>query len=322
MKLKLDTKSIAALTLAEGEPEAFFWDTELEGYGLRLRRRRKGGVRRTYIAQYRANGRTRRVTIGTPEKIDEPAARVAARRVLARVVLGEDPQAERETKRVQAARTFRAAVKLYLAAKEVELRPVSNKINKLYLTGSYFRSLHAMSLTDISHPDIAARMSAITRQHSSHTAAAARRALSAFFRWAVEEGWITGNPVIGTRKPASARPRDHVLKPTELVTVWTECGDNDHGQILRLLMLLGNRRQEVGGIRWSELDLDAGIWTLPGARSKNHRAHVIPLPPTALAMIRAVPRTDRDHLFGHRSGTGFTRWTQDKRELDRRLGAV
>ena len=74
-------------------------------------------------------------------------------------------------------------------------------------------------------------------------------------------------------------------------------------------MLLGNRRQEVGGIRWSELDLDAGIWTLPGARSKNHRAHVIPLPPTALAMIRAVPRTDRDHLFGHRSGTGFTRWT-------------
>ncbi len=261
------------------ETEIFAWDTELEGFGLRLRCRRNGGLRRTWIAQYRANRRTRRATLGTPEKIAEPAARAAARKVLARVVLGDDPQAEREAKRAQAARTFRAAVNLYLAAKQAELRPVSNKINKLYLTGPYFRPLHAMSLADISHPDIAARVSAIARGHSSHTAAAARRALSAFFRWAVEEGWITNNSVIGTRKPAEARARDHVLKPAELVAVWNACGDDDHGRILRLLMLLGSRRQEVGGICWSELDLDARIWTLPAARSKNKRAHTITLPP-------------------------------------------
>jgi integrase len=126
--------------------------------------------------------------------------------------------------------------------------------------------------------------------------------------------------VIGTRRPAEVAPRDRVLTPRELVAVWRACdGDVDHDRIIRLLILLGSRRQEVGGMTWSELDLDAGTWTLPKERSKNHRAHTVVLPPTALAMIRSVPRTDRDPLFGDRSNAGFTRWTQDKQELDRRL---
>ena len=49
---------------------------------------------------------------------------------------------------------------------------------------------------------------------------------------------------------------------------------------------------------WSELDLDAGIWTLPAARSKNNRAHTITLPPAALEIIRSVPRRACDQLFG------------------------
>jgi integrase len=325
MKIKLDAKAVAGLDLTKGRTEEFAWDTELEGFGLRLRRRRDGGLLRTWTAQYRAGGHTRRVTLGTVEKVAVGDARSAARKVLARVVLGDDPQAEKEAKRAQAARTFRTVVSSYLAAKQGELRKVSFRITRLYLTGPYFRPLHAMGINDVSHPDVAACVSAITRTRSSHTAAAARRALSALFRWTMEEGWRTvPNPVIGTRKPTEVTPRDRVLKPDELVAILRACGDDsDYSKIIWLLALLGSRRQEVGGLCWSELsDLDgaAPSWSLPAARSKNGRPITIVLPPTAVRIIHSIPHRDRDFLFGDRSTSGFTRWAAAKRELDQRLG--
>ena len=318
MKLRLDAKTVTALALGKGQRETFAWDTELPGFGLRLQ-----GQRRTYIAQYRANGRTRRVKLGAAETLSPTQAREGARRVLARVALGHDPQAEKQAKRAAAVHTFTHVVDAYLAAKARELRPASSRITKLYLTGDYFRPLHARGVAEITHADIAARLSAITRTHSAHTAAAARRAISALFRWTMEEGWTQTNPVIGTRRPQEAAARDRVLSDAELVAIWRGSGDDDFGKILRLLILLGSRRQEIGGMRWSEFDdLDAGIWTLPKERSKNHRAHTITLPPAALDIIRSVPRGERDHLFGERAGSGFTGWSNAKVELDQRLDGV
>src|SRR5262245_20966293 len=207
MKLKLDTKTVAGLELGVGRTEEFVWDTELEGFGVRLRRGQRGGLQRSWIVQYRS-GRSRRVTLGAVETVPVSQAREAGRKILARVVLGEDPQAERNTKRLQAARTFRAVVDAYLAARQRELEPMSYRIAKLYLTGPYFRPLHAMAIAHVSHADIAARLSAISRNHSPNTAAATRRAIMPLFRWAMEEGWLAANPVIGTRRPPRAAPRD------------------------------------------------------------------------------------------------------------------
>jgi integrase len=112
-----------------------------------------------------------------------------------------------------------------------------------------------------------------------------------------------------------------VLSNAELVAVWNACdGDDDYGHIVRLLILTGARRQEIGGMQWTEFD-PVGNWTLPAARSKNKRQHVVALPPAALAIIVAVPRrADREHLFGDRSVCGFVRWAEGKRLADRRLG--
>jgi integrase len=198
------------------------------------------------------------VTLGTIEKLTPTEAREAARKLLARVALGQDPQHEREVQRAQEERTFRAAIEAYLAAKRPELRPISYRIAKLYLDGAYFRPLHPLAVNTITHPDIAARLSAIAHKHSAHTSAAARRHLSAAFRWFMEEGWTSVNPVIGARKPADPKPRDFVLTNTELVHIWNAAGDDDFGRILKLLLLLGSRRQEVGGMRWTELDLETG----------------------------------------------------------------
>jgi integrase len=318
--MKLDTKTVAALQLA-GRTDVIHFDDGLPGFGFRLR---ESGERilRSWICQYRVQGKSQRVLLGSADVLSAEQARAAAKKLLARVALGHDPRGEREGKRQQAARTFRLVAEAYLAAKQPELRPVSFRIAKLYLTGPYFRPLHTTGINDITHPDMAACLSTIARNHSPNTAACARRAVSALFRWAMEEGWATGNPIIGTRKPARPPPRERVLNSAELVAIWNACGNDDCGRILRLLILLGSRRQECGGIRWSELDLDANTWTLPAERAKNHRAHTITLPSTALAIIASVPRTDRDHLFGDRAAGGFVSWSRGKQDLDRKLGAA
>jgi integrase len=314
--MRFDTRTVAGLELPAGKTDHIEWDDDLVGFGVRLR----AGGRRSWVVQYHPNGRTRRVTLGVLEKLTPVEARAAARKLLASVALGHDPQAEKEAMRLKAAHTFAGAAEAYLTSKRNELRPISYKIAKLYLLdGDYFRPLHKTGVNDISHPDLAARLSAIARKRSTHTAGAARRAVSAFFRWMVEEGWVKQNPVIGTRKPADPKPREHVLSDSELVAVWNACGDDDFGRILRLLILLGNRRQEVGGMRWSELD-DDGNWSLPAPRAKNDRALTVALPPTALAIIKAVPRTNRDQLFGNRARSGFTSWWEGKQAINQRLG--
>jgi integrase len=331
MKLELDQETVAGLALAPGRDEDFVWDSKVEGYGVRLRRGAKG-LHLTYVAQYRANGHTRRVTLGSTKRLVELEAREGARKVLARATLGEDPQSEKAAKRAQAERTLSKVVVAYLAGKKSELRPNSYRLAKLYLAGPYFRPLHAMGIGEISHPDIAARLTAIKRDHSSHTAAAARRAISALFTWCMEEGWCGANPVVGTRKPAEAKSRERVLSDAELVAVWSACGDDDFGRIVRLLILLGSRRKEIGGMCWSEFDdLDIGIWTLPAERSKNGQPNTITLSAPALKIVRMVSdlrfqslmrqHDGRDQLFGARGGrNGYAAWGHSKKALDRRLG--
>ena len=316
--MRLDAKTVAELALPAGKDDHLEWDDELAGFGVRLR----ASGRKVWIVQYRPSNsrRTRRVTLGAVEKLTPVEARVAARQLLARVTLGHDPQGEREAERARTVRTFRSAIEVYLAAKRVELRPTSYRIRKLYLLGGpYFRSLHPITVGDITHFDVAARLTAIARDHGTQTATAARKAISAAFRWFMEEGWTAANPVIGTRKPAEAGSREHVLIDAELVEIWNACGDDDFGRIIRLLILLGSRRAEVGGMCWSELDLGVGVWTLPAVRSKNHRQHVIALPPAALVIINTVLQTSRDLLFGDRADKGFTSWSRGRQDLDRRL---
>jgi integrase len=321
--MKIDAKTIAALMLPAGKTDHIEWDEDLTGFGLRLRQ----GGRRTWIVQYRASGRTRRTTIGSAEKVSPAQARDAARKLLARIELGGDPQGERDAKRAQAAITFRSVVASYLDAKQSELRPMSHRLAQLYLTGPYFSALQPLPITGIKRSDVAAAIRAIVRSHSTSTAAAARRRLSAFFTWVIAEGLLGdgANPVDGSHRPADPVSRERVLTDSEVVAIWKACGDDDYGRIIRLLALTGARRQEVGGIAASELDLDAGTWTLPAARSKNHRAHAIALPAPALEILKSVPRGEHDHLFGPwwENDKGFTSWSYGKVELDRRLaGAV
>jgi integrase len=318
---KLDAKTVAALRL-DGKDDETFWDGELPGFGLRLRRNAKSGrVEGSWVAQFRRAGGTRKITLATLAVLGPEAARKAAKKELAKVALGQDPQADRQERRAKDKVKFSAIVSEYLGSKKLRDRTLYE--NTRYLSGRYFKPLHDMPLDKITRRDVAARLVAIAREHGPAVAAAARAKLGAFFTWAMQMGLgPESNPVAGTPKPARIEPRERVLTDQELAAFWNALPpDSEYGRMVRLLVLLGSRRQEIGGLAWPELDLDAAVWTKPGARTKNKREHKLPLPSAALDIIKSVPRmVGRDQLFGLRAAQGFSNFNRVKVALDAASG--
>ena len=284
--MKLNAKTVAELALSDGKTDQIFFDEDLPGFGFRIR----AGGRRSFVVQYRAAGRTRRQTIGT--RVGAEQARKAAWQILAKVELGGDPQADKAKARLRAAHTMKAVVESFLAAKKAELRPASYRAAELYLQrGPYFKPLHPIGISDIKLEDVAACLTAITRDHGGITAGQARSMLSRLFGWAIGEGLCPGpNPVLDSNKPQAAISRERVLTGVELSAIWnaTDASD-DYSRITRLLLLTGARREEIGGLRWTEIDLEKAIITLPPERTKNKRAHVIALSSPTLRRRSGAP---------------------------------
>jgi integrase len=313
------TGTISIRTVEALAPGATLWDaghrSAVRGFGVR---RQSDGA--SYVIKYRTAGRQRFVTIGphgapwTPE-----LARREAKRLLGLVAGGKDPADEKAQASLQAADTLGKIADQYLRHAKHAQRPRTYSETERYLLVS-FKPLHSVSVFALRRRHVASRLSAIASEQGPVSADRARAALSAMFNWAIREGLeLAANPVFGTNRPAEPRSRERVLTDAELKAIWSACSDDDYGRIVRLLILTAQRRGEVGGMRWSELNTVERLWTIPGIRTKNHREHTVPLSKAALALIEAQPRrNDRDFLFGN-SQRGYSAWTQSKAALDARI---
>jgi integrase len=318
--VKITRETVAELALADGKTDAIHFDDSLPGFGLRLRRS-GDKVLRSYVAQYKRAGATRRVLLGSADLLSAGKARESAKQVLAKVAQGHDPQAERVERRSKDRLTLRGVVEQFLADKQEAVRPRTLGELMRYLTGPHFKLLHGMPVDTVTRKDIAARLVVIKREHGTVTAQRARTALSSMYGWAMRQGLVEHNPTINAGDLPTSKPRERVLSDQELVKIWNAC-DRPFGydKVVRLLILLGARRQEVGSISWSEIE--DGAWTIPAERAKNGRAHNLPLMPMAANIIRSVPRmVTRQQLFGTR-GTGFGGWSRCKEDLDKRCGVT
>ena len=317
--MKLDSKTVARLSLPDGKTDVIHFDDALSGFGYRLRTS-GDGVRKSWVVQYRRAGATRRLLLGSAEVLNADQARAAAKKALAEIALGGDPQAEKTKRRSADKFTLAAVVEEFLAAKDGTVRPRTLAEAQRYLTGPHFKPLHNMPVDQVARRDVAARLLVIARERGAVTAARARSCLSDLYSWAMGQGLVEANPVVGTNRPKTAPPRDRVLDDHELAAVWHAAGDDDFGRIVKLLILTGQRRSEVGGMTWSEIDTE-GTWAIPASRTKNGRAHTVPLSALALSVIDAVPEiAGRDYLFGSRAAAGFSSWTYPKQHLGERLG--
>jgi integrase len=309
--MKLTAAIIDSLTCPPGRQDKTYFDDSLPGFGLRIR---ASGVRR-WVVQYELHGRTRRIVIGPPEVIGLEEARRIARRHLAKKALGIDVAVEKAEARKAARQTLGSIVDNYLAGRKDKIRPSSMRSLERYLQ-QWWQPLHGLPISRISRADIAAHLSG-----PPVAAGRARSALMGFFSWAIKQGHVDANPVIGTDVPHEhIKPRERVLSLDELAAIWKACnGAYAYDMIVRLLIVTGCRRQEVGSMRWAELNRAEGTWTIPAARSKSDRSHTLPLPALAWSIIDAWTQRGAfpDRLF---SGKGFGAWAMNKRALDARCG--
>jgi integrase len=282
------------------------WDQSLAGFGARRQLRHVH-----YLLRYRINGRQRFITIGRHGSPWTPdSARNEARRLLGMVASRTDPANER----VRPAETLGAEIERYLERKRASLKPSSlTEISRHLMV--HAKPLHRLRLAEIDRRTIALRLAEIEQASGPVARNRTRASLSAFFAFAIREGLVETNPVAGTGRADEAHSRDHVLTEQELSAVLKVLGQDQFSNIVRLLVLTGQRRNEIGGLRWSEVDFDRGLIVLPPARTKNKRPHELPMSKQVRAILDSPRRSE--FVWGRR----WTSWSNGKDDLDQRLPA-
>jgi len=285
-------------------PAEWLWDEEQPYLALR-----RG---RTWYCRVPGKRGQKPYPIGTTAELDPSDARIKVREHRRDALKGINTRAEEAEKvaKVANARTLAQAADAYLARIKDggKIGAKQYSTHERYLTGEYFRPLHDRPLERIERENVTDRLDYIREtgieggKASKNAASGARGSLDMLFKYAIAQGWAEKNPVDGTINPAprkDAVERQRVLTDDELATVWKATSDaTDAYRVIRLLILLGNRLEEVVGMKWSELK--AGVWTIPveDGRNKNRTVRRLPLPAAALEILEATPKVEsRDRVF-------------------------
>jgi integrase len=307
--ISITKASLKRLVCPQDRDEAFYWDDQVRGLGLRA----YASGKRVWLLQYRdANGRTRRIVLGGVDALDPEAARMAARGELTQKAIGQDPAARRKADKL--AMRVGELVESYLAYQAAHRKPST--------LDQTTRNLNKYGATLQAEPLAAVDRAAIHRLHKRLTGSAgpvqANRtlaSLSAMFSWAMRAGLAKDNPAAFVPKNPEA-PKDRILSDDELRAIWkaTET-KSDFNRIVRLLMLTGCRRDEIGGAKWNEID--GSLLTIAENRTKTSISHEVPLSELAIAHL-PERREGRDSVFGE-GREGFSGWSRSKARLDRAI---
>jgi integrase len=318
---RLTPQQVSALTLPPGKTDALHFDDVVPGLALRLRI----GGSKAWVFQYRIGSKQRRLNIGAATALTPHEARKRAALLHAEVKLGRDPAGDKSEARARASETFEAILPLFLSRQKERLRPRAYVEVERHL-GVHAKRLHHLPLAGVARRDVAGVLTAVAAKLSGASANRVRTSLSSFFSWLIREGLIDTNAAAWTeRREEVARTR--LLTSDELRDIWAALRDDAYSDIIRLLILCGARREEIGGLRWGEVKLDQELIVLPPERTKNDREFEIILSPPALAALKSRPRltwpdgSSCDLVFG-RGARGFSDWVGSKADLDARIMAA
>jgi integrase len=209
-------------------------------------------------------------------------------------------------------------IPVYLDARRGGLKDSTHEIQERHLN-IHWQALHHLPVNGITRADVAPVLTEITKAKGPIAANRARATLSKFFRWAIGEGICDNNPVVGTNKRDENDPRERSLSDAEVAQVWLATPDNDYGRILKLILLTGCRRAEVGDLKWSEVDFEAHTIKLPRERTKNHQEHIVPLSDLAMSILTDSRHGGSEFVFGRLPRAGFSGWSHSKADFDETL---
>ncbi len=250
---------------------------------------------KSWALRTRVNGSTAKITLGKLAVLPLAKARDKARAAIEKVQAGTDPREER--------RARWPAVSLPGTLNELCDRYVEQHLKRNVrrwkaaegeIDNHIRPHLGALRLVEITRGHVRQMLAVVEPEYP----VAANRALArlrAVFNWGAERDLVATDPTLGIKRPTKERPVSRILSDEELAAVWraTDGLKYPAQQFARLLILTGQRRDDVRLMHWREIDLSLGDWTIPAERYKSDRAHLVPLTDAMIEMLRAMPFRDR-----------------------------
>jgi integrase len=296
----------------------------------------------SWALRYRADGASRKFTLGSFPSLDLKAARRAAEEARGKIARGEDPagqkaadraaaKAEREGETDLVEKVVEKFIERHAKAQTRDWRETKRLLEKNVVERWRGRRLSA-----ITPPQIHDLLDSIIDRGAPIAANRVFAQLRLMCSWAVKRGLISRSPCDGVSAPSSerGRARERVLSDDEIRIVWkatrqplsAPAADSigwPFGPIVKLLLLTAARRDEVAQMEWREVDLDRAMWTLPASRSKNRREHTIPLSDMALDILRSLPQIEGSKfVFTTNARTAVSGFSKAKPALDRAMAEL
>ena len=299
--------------------DIIYWDSGQPGFGVKVTP--KG--RKVFVVLYRVAGsgsRVRKYTIGPLGQVTLHQARIAAQRVFAARLEGRDLAAEKQqTRRHHVMDRVGDLIEAYESehlSKNRSGSEVAGLLRRELAAHWAARSVHEVKKREV--------IELVMRVMARGTPAAANKLFKvtkSFFSWCVGRAVLEFSPAQGLRAPAKELARDRVLSDEELAQIIRAARQigYPYGNIVELLALTGQRRQEITALTRDEFDLANRVLKFSGSRTKNGKAHIVHLSSASLCVLNRAP-APVNLLFSSTGRRPFQNFSPSKRQLDQLSG--
>ncbi|MDG4885337.1 site-specific integrase [Mesorhizobium sp. WSM4884] len=293
-----------------------------------VRTKIEGKAAKVTIGRYDETGSVERgaIIVSATQALNVTQARALAEKVVADARRGNDPRQQKIDKTSVSA-WFDDFIKTARTT-GFKGRPVkastADEYDRIITTNIKPHWKHVTDIRTVDYRDVEKLLAKLTPGARRNAFAV----LSAFFRWKPVARAMGRNIVELAEAPAKPQSRDRVLSHEEIKTVWKaaeKCG-YPFGPMVQLLLLTGQRRDEIAELKWSEISDDMDAITLEATRTKNSRPHIVPLAPLAMMIIEALPKmhdadgNPSEYVFTTTAATPFSGFSNGKKALDKHCG--
>jgi integrase len=275
---------------------------------------------KSYAISPRLHGKTIKITIGDASVLSLAQARAEGKRILAEIALGNDPRAAKQEAARTASETVEVVARDFVEryAKTSNKRRTWQETERLILR-NIVPAWGKRPIAGITSRDVVQLLDAVVDRDAATAANRVYTAGQTMFNWARDRHLIEVSPFERVKAPTKETPRDRVLADSELALILQAAETLDYPlrPYFLLLALTGARRQEVAGLRWSELDAALTLWTLPRERAKNGVQHQVPIVPWARSILAELPRFENcDFVLATSAQSSLSSFSRAKRALD------
>jgi integrase len=317
MRHRLTAAFVLEAAAEPGKDRTIYWDTTMPGFGLMVTR----NTERSFVVQYRARGRSRRLTLDAGA-LSLDAAKREARKHLGEIAKGGDPLTERRRESAAASDTLRAITESYFRREGKRIRTMDER--RRTLERLVLPSFGARPIEDIGRADIVRLLDKIEDTSGPVMADRTLAYLRKVMNWHATRSDKFRSPIVRgmARTKPGERARDRILSDDEIRQLWraTETRPEPFASLVRFLLLTGCRRGEA--LYMTRSELNGRDWLVPGGRHKSKKEFLLPLSKAAAGVLAAMPVIGPadGYLFTLNGSTPIGAESKAKARLDKASG--